>query len=159
MGMRKISILTTMLSSAVCAVALSGTATRAATVKLVQHAALVPGSGITGTWLTSYDGGVRNAFTAWQKGGTASQIVDFAAKTGNVMLGGWKANGDGTMSLSLIGWTYDDKGNTLIGYFTKTETDTPAGNSYSGTFEVTFYDLQGNIQFQHDGTLTATRVN
>ena len=33
----------------------------------------------------------------------------------------WKANGDGTVSLYVIGWTYDDKGSNLTGYFTKTE--------------------------------------
>ena len=114
---------------------------------------------IVGTWLTSYDGGVHNAFTQWHKDGTTAQIVDQPPKTGtNVQLGDWASNGDGTVSHFLIGWTYDDKGKALTGYFTKSETDTPSGDSYSGSFEVTFYDLSGNILFQHDGTLTATRV-
>jgi len=57
-----------------------------------------------------------------------------------------------------IGWSFDPKGNNLTGYFTKTETDTVSGNAYSGDFEVTFYDLGGNILFQHQGTLAATPV-
>jgi hypothetical protein len=52
----------------------------------------------------------------------------------------------------------NDAGDNLIGYFTKSETETVSGKSYSGSFEVTFYDLDGNIQFQHDGTLTAVRI-
>jgi hypothetical protein len=115
-------------------------------------------NGIVGTWLASYDGGFHSAFAQYQKAGTTSQMVDFAAKTGNALLGDWKGNDDGSISVFLTGWTYDDAGDNLIGYFTKSETDTVSGGSYTGTFEVTFYDLQGNIEFQHDGTLTATRV-
>jgi hypothetical protein len=145
-------------TSAICGMALQGAA-QAAAIKLPNHVAPPSGTGIVGTWLTSYDGGVHNAFTQWHRGGTATQAVDFAAKTGNVQLGDWKANGDGTVSLYLIGWSFNARGNTLTGYFTKTETDTLSSNSYSGNFEVTFYDLQGNTLFQHDGTLTAARVN
>jgi len=61
-----------------------------------------------------------------------------------------------TASANLTAWNSDDSGN-LTGWVTKTESDTLSGNSYSGTF--TFYDLDGNILFQHDGTLTATRVS
>ncbi|MBV8798193.1 MAG: hypothetical protein JO208_00050 [Alphaproteobacteria bacterium] len=151
-----------ILASAAGALALSAFAAQAATVTLPQHgpamtAGMSGNKGIAGTWLTTYDG-QRNTFTQWRKDGTASQIIDFAPKTGNAQLGDWKVNGDGTVSLYLIGWSFDDKGNALTGYFTKTETDTVSGNSYSGNFEVTFYDLGGNIVFQHDGTLTATRV-
>jgi hypothetical protein len=148
-----------ILASAACALALSGVGAQAVTVKLPHHAnAIPPGKGIVGTWLASYDDGVHSAVAQWQKGGTSSQIVDFAAKTGNALLGDWNTNDDGTVSVFLTGWTFDPKGNSLAGYFTKTETETVTGKSYSGTFEVTFYDLSGNILFQHDGTLTATRV-
>jgi hypothetical protein len=152
-----------LLLASACALALSGAAAQAATVKLPRHALSSPAAskvkGIVGTWLTSYDGGVHNTFTQWHKDGTTSQIVDFAAKTGNAQLGDWKANDDGSMSLYLVGWSYDDQGDNLTGYFTKTETDTVSGKTYSGNFEVTFYDLSGNILFQHDGTLTASRVD
>jgi hypothetical protein len=148
-----------IFAAAACAAALSGPVAHAFTVKLPHHVTVIPPSnGIVGTWLASYDGGVHQAVMQWQKGGTSSQIVDFAAKTGNALLGDWKTNGDGTVSVYLIGWSYDPKGNSLAGYFTKAETETVTGNSYSGSFEVTFYDLQGNILFQHEGTLTATRV-
>jgi hypothetical protein len=109
-----------------------GAATQAVTVKLPQSARPPKPQGIVGTWLTSYDG-VHSTFTQWHKDGTTSQIVEFAPKTGNVQLGDWKANGDGTLSHYLIGWSYDDKGNNLTGYFTKTETDTVSGNTYSGS--------------------------
>jgi|SRR6185312_1186937 len=153
-----------ILASTACALALGGGA-QAASVKLPHRMSTVavraPGAtAIVGTWLTAYDGGVHSAFTQWHKDGTTSQIVDQVPKTGtNVQLGDWTANEDGSLSHFLIGWTYDAKGKTLSGYFTKSETDTVSGDSYSGTFEVTFYDLAGNILFQHDGTLNATRVN
>jgi|SRR5690349_1124081 len=114
---------------------------------------------IVGTWLATYDGGVHHAYAQYAKGGTSSQLVDFAAKTGNALLGDWKANDDGSISVFLTGWTFDNAGDNLTGYFTKSETDTVSGDSYTGTFEVTFYDLAGNIQFQHDGTMTAARTN
>ena len=143
------------------ALALSGISAQAGMGRLPHHAAASPkAKGIVGTWLTSYDGGVHSAFTQWHKDGTSSQIVDQVPKTGtNVQLGDWTANKDGSLSHFLIGWSYDDKGKTLSGYFTKSETDTVSGDSYSGSFTVTFYDLAGNILFQHDGTLTASRVD
>jgi len=155
----------TTFGLATCALALVGTSADAATVKLPVHRTAAshlgqPGNkAIVGTWLTAYDGGVHSAFTQWHKDGTTVQNVDQVPKTGNnIQLGDWTANDDGSVSMYLIGWTFDPKGNTLSGTFTKTETDTVSGDSYSGNFEVTFYDLQGNILFQHDGTLTATRV-
>ena len=153
------------LASVVCALALNGAVAQAATVKLPHNMVFVPpmnqtgSNAIVGTWLTSYDGGVHSTFTQWHRDGTTSQIVDFAPKTGNVQLGNWKTNVDGTLSLYLIGWTFDLKGNNVTGYFTKTETDTVSRRAYSGNFEVTFYDLTGNILFQHQGTLTATPVS
>ncbi len=115
---------------------------------------------IVGTWKVSYDGGVHNTFTQWHKDGTAIQVADFAPKTGNnVIVGDWSKNKDGSVSTFLVAWIWDDKGKKLINYFTKSETDTVvSADAYSGTFEVIYYDLQGNIVFQHDGTLSATRI-
>jgi hypothetical protein len=147
-----------ILAAAACALALSGVAAQAVTVNLPHHAITLPATSIVGTWLASYDGGGVMALAQWQKGGTSSQMLDFPPKTGNALVGDWKTNSDGTVSVFLTGWTYDNKGSNLTGYFTKAETETLTRKGYSGTFEVTFYDLSGNIVFQHDGTLTATHV-
>src|SRR5262249_43744548 len=77
---------------------------------------------IVGTWLASYDGGFRKALLQWHKDGTGSQLLNFAAKTGNALMGDWKMVDDQTVSAFLIGWSYDDNGDTLTGYFTKVET-------------------------------------
>ena len=114
---------------------------------------------IVGTWLASYDGGFRKALLQWHKDGTGSQLLNFAAKTGNALMGDWKMVDDQTVSAFLIGWSYDDNGDTLTGYFTKVETLVLTHDGYSGHFHVTFYDLQGNVIFDHEGTLTATRVS
>lgn len=114
---------------------------------------------IVGTWRVAYDGGVHNTFTQWHKDGTAMQVADFPPKTGNnLIVGDWQANDDGSVSTFLVAWVWDDKGKNLVNYFTKSETDTVSGDTYSGTFEVTYYDLDGNVVFQHDGTLAATRI-
>jgi hypothetical protein len=114
---------------------------------------------IVGTWLAVYDGGAVNNYVQWHKDGTAISMASFAPKTGNLLFGDWTKNQDGSATVSMAGWSYDDKGTNLTGHFTRSETDIVSGNSYSGTFEVTFYDLSGNIVFQHEGTLTATRVD
>ncbi|HEY1961363.1 MAG TPA: hypothetical protein VGG69_03005 [Rhizomicrobium sp.] len=137
--------LISILVSGACVAALSCAAAQAA-------------PGIAGTWLATYDGGVHIAYLQWQKGGTASEIVDFASKTGNVQLGDWSTDGRGTYTLLLTGWTYDTKGNARTGRFVKTEDEVLSDGTYSGTFEVTYYDLTGNITFQHDGTVTAVRI-
>jgi hypothetical protein len=114
---------------------------------------------IVGTWQVVYDGGFHNAFAQWQKGGTITQVPDFPPKTGNnLIVGDWKNNGDGSYSAFMAAWIWDAKGNNLIQHFTKKETVTPSGDAYSGTFEVTYYDLNGNVVFDHSGTLSATRL-
>ncbi|HEX3653581.1 MAG TPA: hypothetical protein VHU18_12235 [Rhizomicrobium sp.] len=127
-------------------------------LSLRSHATPSVGKDIVGTWLATYDGGTRNVFAQWHKDGTTVQNADFPSIEGNIILGDWKKISGHTVSVSLIAWNYDDSGN-LTGWLTKTETDQLSGDSYSGNFEVTFYDLSGNIIFQHDGTLTATRVD
>ena len=124
-----------------------------------QLVARLPGTaGIVGTWLATYDGGVHVGYLQWQKGGTVSDMMDFPPKTGNVQLGDWSTDGRGTYTALLTGWTYDNKGANRTGYFTKTEDETLSGDSYSGTFEVIYYDLNGKITFQHDGSVAAIRI-
>jgi hypothetical protein len=130
---------------------------------LVLHApkSLVnqPKNTVVGTWAVSYDGGVHNTYTQWHKDGTVMEVADFPPKTGNnLIVGDWAANGDGSQSSYLVAYIWDDKGKNLANYFTKSETVTVSGDTYSGTFEVTYYDLDGNVVFQHDGTLTGTRI-
>lgn len=124
----------------------------------LASSALAGDNGIVGTWLATYDGGVHVGYLQWQRGGTLQDNMDFAAKTGNVQLGDWSTDGRGTYTALLTGWTYDSKGNTRNGKYVKTEDDVLSANTYSGTFEVIYYDLSGNITFQHDGTVTAVRI-
>jgi hypothetical protein len=148
--------------AAAAALALSGLAAQAADAKFpygfADAATPSAAKAVVGTWLASYDNGVHIGYIQWQKGGTVLNEMDFPPKTGNILIGDWKANDDGTVSFTVFGWTYDAKGAARNGYFTKTETDTVAGNTYSGSFEVTYYDLQGNVTFQHQGSLTAQRI-
>lgn len=112
---------------------------------------------MAGTWLAVYDGGVVSAIVQWTEDGRSSQMLNFPPSTGNQLLGDWTIRQDGTAAVSLRGWTYDDSG-ALNGYFTKTELDRVNGATYNGRFDVNFYDLQGNLIFSHQGTLTAARI-
>jgi hypothetical protein len=136
-----------ILASAVCALALSGAAAQAGSKDIV------------GTWLATYDGGVHVGYIQWQKGGTVLNEMDFAPKIGNILIGDWKANDDGSLGFTVFGWTYDDKGKARNGYFTKSETDTVSGSTYSGSFHVLYYDLDGNVVFDHTGGVTAMRMS
>jgi hypothetical protein len=58
-----------------------------------------------------------------------------------------------------VAWTFDATGapsghweeNLLV-------TVSTDGQSYSGTYDRDFYDVNGNFLFEDDGTLTATRL-
>lgn len=113
--------------------------------------------GFFGTWLTTYDGGVHHSFMQWRSDGTATQNTDLSTLEGNVMSGEWTTAGRKSLSVSLICWDHDDSGN-LSGWFVKKETDTLTKDGYSGNYEVTFYDLEGNVLLDHSGALTAARV-
>jgi hypothetical protein len=115
------------------------------------------GKAFAGTWLATYDGGAHQSFMQWRPDGTASQNTDLPTANGNVMMGDWSAVDNKTASAYLISWNYDDTG-TLTGYFVKKETAKVKGASYSGTFEITFYDLAGNLLFDHSGAVTAVRL-
>lgn len=114
---------------------------------------------IIGTWLAAYAGGVHNGFVQWQAGGNVNQMIDFPPKTGNSgPLGVWKKNADGTYSAFVQAYIWDAAGDNRTSTLKKVETVTLNGNSYSGTFTVTYYDSTGKVTFTQTGPVTATRV-
>ena len=78
---------------------------------------------------------------------------------GAVCVGTWNQGAGGTVELYHVGWTYGSPPGTVR--FVETETDTVSldRNSYDGTFEQTFYDVDGNqVGDPIQGCVHATRL-
>lgn len=117
---------------------------------------------IVGLWKTiSMSGGqvVDEAFDQWNSDGTEVLNDNPSPLLGNVCLGVYIRSGPGTYKLKHPSWTYDNAGN-LNGTAIIREHITVAssGNSYSGTFTVDLYDLDGNHLGQLSGTVTGQRI-
>lgn len=74
-------------------------------------------------------------------------------------MGVFKTASDGTVHLHHVIFTFDANG-VVNGSIDETQLKTVArdGNSYSGTNDQKFYDLNGNFLFELTGTQTATRI-
>ena len=73
--------------------------------------------------------------------------------------GTFKVAADGTVHLYHVAWTFDGTG-APSGHWEENllATVSADGQSYSGTYDRDFYDVNGNFLFEDDGTLTATRL-
>jgi hypothetical protein len=117
---------------------------------------------IVGLWHVTYTAGgnpLYEAFDQWHGDGTELENPNLAPATGPLCVGVWKHAGPRTFRLHHVGWNFDANGNSL-GIFTLKETNTlgPEGNSYQGTFRLTFFDVDGNIVDELTGTQKATRI-
>jgi hypothetical protein len=79
---------------------------------------------------------------------------------GAVCQGVWKQVAPNGAKLFHVIWTFDANG-VLAGHIEETQTNTVTrdGNTYEGTFDQKFYDLNGNFTGEATGTLTATRLS
>lgn len=157
-----------LLISAAVLTAVAGSAQAGAKTHLISpraalglHSSAVPQrkQGMVGTWLATYTingNPVAQTFAQWSKGGTTLQQNNMAPGEGNFIEGNWGGNGSAITS-SYIGWGYDS--DEVSGYFTKVEQVTLNGDSYSGTFELKIYDLDGNLLADHSGDVSGTRVS
>ena len=82
-----------------------------------------------------------------------------AIAPGAVCQGTFKTAANGIVHLHHLVFTYDTNG-VVNGHIDETQLNTVSddGNSYSGTFDQKFYDLDGNFLFELTGTQTATRI-
>lgn len=115
---------------------------------------------IVGTWHVTYtlEGApFAEAFIQWHSDGTEWENINLPVLEGNLCLGSWTKSGANTFTRNHYGWTYDTGGD-LTGYFNETETDVLSndGNSYTGTFDMKSYDLNGNEIAGSEATGTAS---
>lgn len=107
-----------------------------------------PSHTVVGTWHVSYtlEGSpFAEAFIQWHSDGTEWENINLPILDGTLCLGSWTQIGPNTVTRNHYGWTYDSAGNPT-GYFNEVETDVLSKdcNSYTGTFEMKSYDLNGN---------------
>jgi hypothetical protein len=117
---------------------------------------------IVGLWhavLSSPDGFGYQSFVTWHSDGLEFESADAPPIMGAVCVGVWKQRGR-TASNNHFGWTWDTSGFVPTGSFNLTQTVTlsPDGNSYSGNFDFTTYDINGAVSGEHKGTVTAMRI-
>ena len=117
---------------------------------------------IVGLWYVAYTSGgqpLYESFDQWHSDGTELENPNLAPATGPLCVGVWKLVGQRTFRLHHVGWNFDINGNSL-GTFTLDETNTvgPSGRTYKGTFDLKFYDVDGNLVQEVTGTQTATRI-
>lgn len=116
---------------------------------------------IVGTWLVSYtiEGqAFAQAYIQWHSDGTEWENINLPPDGGNICMGSWKALDSKHVYRSHAGWNYTN--GQLSGYFTETETDKVTRNgTYSGTNELKFYDLNGNLLNDVTGTSSATLIS
>ncbi len=119
---------------------------------------------IVGLWHVVYTAGgeiFNESLDQWHSDGTEFENANVPVAGGNICFGVWKTVGPRTVKLHHVGWTYD-AGTVAFanGTFTLNETNVVAknGQSYSGEFTFTVYDLSGNQLKQVKGTMKATRI-
>ena len=118
---------------------------------------------IVGLWYVNYTSGgqlLYESFDQWHSDGTELENPNLAPATGPLCVGVWKQVGTRTFRLHHVGWNFDINGNSL-GSFTLDETNTVSRNglTYKGTFDLKFYDVDGNLVDEVTGTQTATRIS
>jgi hypothetical protein len=117
---------------------------------------------IVGLWYVNYTSGgqpLYESFDQWHSDGTELENPNLAPATGPLCVGVWKRVGPRTFLLHHVGWNFDMNGNSL-GTFTLDETNQVGahGMAYQGTFDLKFYDPDGNLIEEITGTQTATRI-
>jgi hypothetical protein len=107
-------------------------------------------SNYLGPWLETYD--------QWHSDGLEFEVANLAP--GVVCQGSWKQMASNMVQLFHVGFVFNPDG-SLQGPFKETQTDTvsPDGNSYDGTYDTKYYGTDGvTLLFEDTGTLHATRL-
>ncbi len=148
-------------AEAACGLPRGGQATQ---IKLppLKYATMPSGDSIVGTWTTALsvnDQIILNTLIQWHSDGTEADNADLPPTLGNTCEGSWVSTGHRTVHRYHLGWTFDANSNPS-GMFVLTEDNKLAkdGNTYNGTFDQKFYDADGNLVNEINGTVAAKRV-
>ena len=130
-------------------------------LRLVSEQANDP---ITVLWQVSFMAGptqIDTGFAVWHADGTEiMNSGDRAPLTSNFCVGVWKKiNNRYKLNHAAISW--DSTGTVQVGAANIVENVglAPNGNSFSGTFTITQYDMNGNVLATVSGNITGTRID
>jgi hypothetical protein len=119
---------------------------------------------IVGLWHVVYTLSNKQLFNEtldqWHADGTEFENAYLPPAAGNICFGVWKPDGERTVKLHHIGWTYNPATTgTADGTFTLDEVNTVSsnGNAYTGTFTFKTFPLTGTGVVM-TGTIAATRI-
>jgi hypothetical protein len=116
---------------------------------------------IVGMWSVTYVSNIgfpsASAYIQWHADGLEFEGANVAP--GAFCQGTYKQTRDGNYHDYHIAWTFDGTG-TVNGHWDENMTATVSsdGKTYSGTYVRDFYDVNGNLLFEDNGTMTATRL-
>lgn len=120
---------------------------------------------ITGMWQVTFTSGgatIDAGFSVWNADGTEiMNSGDRSPLTSNFCLGVWKSLGNNFYKLNHGAISWDPTGTVQVGPANIVEQVqlSPKGNSFSGTFTITQYDMNKNVLASIAGTITGTRIN
>jgi hypothetical protein len=119
------------------------------------------GASIVGMWEVAYTAGgnpVYQALEQWHSDGLEWEFADIPTFSGDVCMGVWSGQGK-KVSLYHTGWTFDSNG-LPNGTMVLTHADKVAkdGNTFSGTFDLKFFDADGNLLNEVMGDDNGTRI-
>jgi hypothetical protein len=127
---------------------------------MLQHAGgQSRGGSIVGLWHVSHfvdDQLFFDSFDQWFSDGNELEFANIPPATGDLCLGTWTKSGK-TISLWHTGWTFNADGSSS-GTMVLTESLKVKGDTFSGPFEVKFFDTDGNLVGDFSGTSTAERL-
>jgi hypothetical protein len=119
---------------------------------------------ITGMWQVTFTSGgavIDTGFAVWHADGTEiMNSGDRPPLTSSFCMGVWKRVGNNyKLNHGAISW--DSTGTVQVGAANIVEQVAlaPNGESFSGTFTITQYDMNGNVLVTIPGTITGTRIN
>jgi hypothetical protein len=134
-----------------------------ASFRLTTPSQTIPeGADIVGMWQFQFlvKGTVIVAgYTQWHSDGTEITNSNHPPSLGNFCLGVWKKTGPSTYKLNHRVLNFDLNGNLIgTGVIRELVTVDRGGNSYSGSFTLDTYDLQGHPTSHGEGEVTAQRI-
>jgi hypothetical protein len=130
----------------------------------VQAQGIVPaddGHSIVGLWKVTYylPGNVElfQTYDQWHSDGLEFEVN--GAAPGAVCQGTWQNAPHGSVKLFHVVWLFDSNG-APSGHIEEIQINTVGHdhNTYTGTFDQKFYDLNGNLTGEATGTVSATRL-
>ena len=137
----------------------------AAEVKLPQtllRKSTRPNDGsVVGMWHVNYlVGGVLafQSFQQWHSDGTEFEFADIPTIPGDICMGVWSERGR-KYDLYHTAWTFDANGNpngTMV--LTHKDKISRDGNSFAGSFDLMFFDADGNLINELTGDPAADRI-